>query len=49
VKRVSLLIAASDALARHKNMAPRILDKLEKYAENPKALANQVTTLRAGP
>ena len=34
------------ALAKHRNMASRILNKLDAYAEDPAAMANQVKTLR---
>jgi mRNA interferase RelE/StbE len=46
VKTVIIVDGAIAALAKHRNMASRILDKLETYAENPASLANQVKTLR---
>lgn len=46
MKTVVLVDAAIAALAKHRNMANRYLDKLEAYAENPASLANQVKTLR---
>lgn len=46
MKTVVLVDAAIAALAKHRNMANRILDKLEAYAENPASLANQVKALR---
>jgi mRNA interferase RelE/StbE len=46
VKQVVLLEPAVEALQKHRNIANRILDKLELYAKNPGALRNQVTELR---
>lgn len=46
MKTVIIVDGAIAALAKHRNMASRILDKLETYAENPASLANQVKTLR---
>ena len=49
VKRVILLEPAVAAMRRHRNVAKRISEKLRNYAENPAALANQVTELRGRP
>jgi mRNA interferase RelE/StbE len=49
MKKVVLLDPAITALRKHRNMAERILGKMEAYAENPTALANQVTELRGLP
>ena len=46
MKTVVLLDPAVAALTKHRNMAKRILDKLDAYAANPASLANQVTELR---
>ena len=46
MKKVVLLEPAVEALRKHRNVAGRILRKLETYAENPSALTNQVTALR---
>jgi mRNA interferase RelE/StbE len=46
VTKVVLLEPAVAALRKHRNVAGRILQKLETYAENPRALTNQVITLR---
>ena len=49
MKRVILLDPAVAAMRKHRNMAGRIANKLKAYAENPVALANQVTELRGLP
>jgi mRNA interferase RelE/StbE len=36
---------AARALRKHRNMAPRIMAKVEDYAANPNALANVVTEM----
>ena len=46
MKKVVIVDAAIAALTKHRNMASRILDKLEAYAENPASRANQVKALR---
>ena len=46
MKKVVLLEPAVKALHKHRNVAERILQKLETYAENPSALSNQVLALR---
>lgn len=46
MKNLVLLEPALDALRKHRNMATRIFNKLERYAENPGGFANQVTELR---
>ena len=37
------------ALRKHRNVAPRIRDKIAAYAANPASLANQATELRDSP
>ena len=49
MKKVILLDPAIAALRKHRNLAERILGKLTAYAENPAALANQVTEMRGQP
>lgn len=45
MKTVSYTRAAVRALRKHRNMAPRIMDKVEAYAANPASLANMVTEM----
>jgi mRNA interferase RelE/StbE len=45
VKTISYTRAAARALRRHRNMAPRIMAKIEDYAADPAALANVVTEI----
>jgi mRNA interferase RelE/StbE len=40
--------AAARALRRHRNMANRIVDKIEDYAEDPSSVANMVITMSTG-
>jgi len=49
VKKLIFLDPAVAALRKHRNAAERIVGKLAAYAENPAALANQVTELRGLP
>lgn len=49
MKKIVLLEPAVAAMRRHRNMAKRISDKLRIYAENPAAIANQVTELKGRP
>lgn len=44
-KTVSYSRAAARALRKHRNMAPRIMAKVEDYVANPASLANMVTEL----
>lgn len=46
VKKVVFFKAAAAALRKHRNVAPRIRDKIAAYASDPASLANQVTELR---
>jgi mRNA interferase RelE/StbE len=45
VKKIVLLDPAIAAIAKHRNMAKRILDNLDVYAGNPAAVGNQVKKL----
>jgi mRNA interferase RelE/StbE len=45
VKTVSFTRDAVRALRKHRNMAPRIMAKLEDYAAHPASLANVVTEM----
>jgi mRNA interferase RelE/StbE len=45
VKTVSYTRAAAKALRKHRNMASRIMAKVEAYAENPAGSANVVTEM----
>jgi mRNA interferase RelE/StbE len=49
LKKIVFLEPAVAAMRRHRNMAKRISDKLRIYAENPAAIANQVTELKGRP
>ena len=49
MKRVILLKTAAAALRKHRNVAPKLRDKLAAYAADPAALANSVTELRGSP
>ena len=49
MKRVILLKTAAAALRKHRNVAPKLRDKLAAYAADPAALANCVTELRGSP
>jgi len=49
VKKVVFLKPAVTALRKHKNMAPRIREKIAAYAARPESLANRVTELRGSP
>jgi mRNA interferase RelE/StbE len=46
MKSIVLLGRARTALLKHRNMARRIIQKLDAYAADPNALANQVTETR---
>jgi mRNA interferase RelE/StbE len=46
VKKIVFLKPAFSALQKHKNMAPRIREKIVAYSADPASLANQVTELR---
>jgi mRNA interferase RelE/StbE len=46
MKRIVFLKPAVTALLKHKNVAPRLRDKIAAYAADPQALANSVTELR---
>ena len=37
------------ALRKHRNVAPRIREKIAAYATDPASLANRVTELRGSP
>jgi mRNA interferase RelE/StbE len=45
VKTVSYSRAAVRALRKHRNVAPRIMAKVEAYVANPASLANMVTDM----
>jgi mRNA interferase RelE/StbE len=45
VKTVSYTRVAVRALRKHRNMAPRMMAKVEAYAANPASLANMVTEM----
>lgn len=45
VKRIVYTRTAARALRKHRNMAPRIMAKVEAYADSPAALANVVTEM----
>jgi mRNA interferase RelE/StbE len=45
MKAISYTRAAARALRKHRNMAPRIMAKVEDYAADPASLANVVTDL----
>jgi mRNA interferase RelE/StbE len=45
VKAVSYTRTAVRALRKHRNMAPRIVAKIEAYAANPGSLGNMVTEM----
>jgi mRNA interferase RelE/StbE len=45
VKTISYTRAATRALRKHRNMAPRIMTKVEDYAADPASLANVVTEI----
>ncbi|MGO9743246.1 MAG: type II toxin-antitoxin system RelE family toxin [Roseiarcus sp.] len=46
MKRVVLLKPAVAALQKHRNVAPRLRDKIAACAADPASLANSVTELR---
>ncbi len=46
MKKLIFLKPALSALRKHKNMAPRIREKIAAYAADPASLANQVSELR---
>jgi mRNA interferase RelE/StbE len=46
VKKIVVLRPARAALLKHRNVAPRIEEKISGYAADPKSLANVVTELR---
>lgn len=48
MKSVIILPAAAKALRRHRADAARLLEKIETYAENPEALANNIKALSGG-
>jgi mRNA interferase RelE/StbE len=45
MKSVIILPAAARALRRHRADAGRLLEKIETYADSPKALANNIKAL----
>lgn len=45
MKKISYTRSAVRALRKHRNVAPRIMAKVEAYATNPAALANVVTEM----
>ena len=49
MKTVVFSERALTALRKHRNVAARILGKLDAYAADPAASANQVTELRGHP
>jgi mRNA interferase RelE/StbE len=40
--------AAARALRRHRNMASRVIGKIEQYAKNPDSLTNTIITMSTG-
>jgi mRNA interferase RelE/StbE len=49
MKRVVILKQAAMALRKHRNIAPRLRDKIAAYAVDPASLADSVTELRGSP
>ena len=49
MKSIVLLGRARTALLKHRNMARRIMQKLDAYAADSNAAANQVTEMRGRP
>jgi mRNA interferase RelE/StbE len=49
MKSIVLLGRARTALLKHRNMARRIMQKLDAYAGDSNASANQVTEMRGQP
>ena len=45
MKSVSYTRTAARALRKHRDMAPRVMAKVEDYAANPASLANVVTEI----
>jgi len=45
MRTVTYARSAVRALRKHRNVAPRIMAKIQDYAENPASLANMVTEL----
>jgi mRNA interferase RelE/StbE len=48
VKTIRYTRAAARALRRHRNVADRIVAKIEDYAKDPNSLANMVITMSTG-
>jgi mRNA-degrading endonuclease RelE of RelBE toxin-antitoxin system len=48
VKTIRYTRAAARALRRHRNVASRIIGKIEDYARDPDSLANMVITMSTG-
>jgi mRNA interferase RelE/StbE len=48
VKTIRYTRAAARALRRHRNIASRIIQKIEDYAREPQSLANVVLTMSTG-
>jgi mRNA interferase RelE/StbE len=48
VKTIRYTRAAARALRRHRNVANRIIGKIEEYAKDPNSLANMVITMSTG-
>ncbi|MGD0040092.1 MAG: type II toxin-antitoxin system RelE/ParE family toxin [Isosphaeraceae bacterium] len=48
MKTIRYTRAAARALRQHRNMASRIVSKIESYAKDPDALANMVITMSTG-
>ena len=46
MKTVRFLAPARKALIKHRNVAERLIAKIEQYAETPQTLANVVTELK---
>ncbi len=49
MKAVVYLAPARKALRKHRNMAERIMAKIDDYAKNPAAFANATTEFRGRP
>jgi mRNA interferase RelE/StbE len=49
MKSIVLLGRARTALLKHRNMARRVIQKLDAYAADSNASANQVTAMRGRP
>ncbi len=46
---IRFLAPAQRGLRRHRNVAPRLMDKIQELASDPDSLANNVTRLKGRP